>query len=624
MKKFLLVKLFLLSLFTAVNAQNFTVGSVEPEELDMKFYKNDRNAHAVILKEYGESFFFPSLNGVIALVHEYHVKIKIFDNEGLKYGSVEIPLSNTDDIYVAEEVNDVAGITTYKDDKGSVQTEEFDPYKIRNNRQNKNHKTVKFTMPGLRPGCIVDYTYRIVSPFLQNYHTWLFQGEIPKIISTYDTRVPAFWSYKIMLRGNLKLTRNSTSIATGCFLLGSQKIDCAYALYEMTDIPAFVKEDYMSTPKNFMAGVYFEQSQYTSLFSDKRVDVNFKWEEVDKFFQLDPNLGALLKKLDFLKARLTPVIVGITDPYEQARAVYKYIQRSVKWDSIFALRSDNIRKALDNKRASDSGDINLLLVAALKAAGLNSCAVILSTRDHGAINSQLPSTTAFNYLVAQVDLGDRVYLLDATDPLLPFGILPLRCLNDNGRVLSADKPAHWTDLTAYQNQSSTYLFNLKQDDNGKLKGTLTTRFPGYAGYEKRALIKKYGDTKKYIDSLEESLPGLKISRSAINNLDSLDMPVSEDFDIEVDTKENGDVISFNPYLINHIITNPFKAESRRYPVDFVMPSDLKIILNISLSDNYTIANSPASAGVSLPDQGGRFSTTFQPADNALAVTNTLS
>jgi hypothetical protein len=321
---------------------------------------------------------------------------------------------------------------------------------------------------------------------------------------------------------------------------------------------------------------------------------------------------------------VAPVIAGITDQYEQARAVYKYIQKSVKWDSIYAIRSDNIRKALDNKRASDGGDINLLLVAALKAAGLNSCAVVLSTRDHGAINSQLPSSTAFNYLVAQVDLGDRIYLLDATDPMLPFGVLPMRCLNNKGRVLSLDKPAHWIDLTAYQNGSSTYLFNLKQEDNGKLKGTLTTRFPGYAGYEKRTLIKKYSDTKKYVDSLDESLSGLKISRSEITNLDSLDMPITENFDIEIDTKQNGEMTSFNPYLINHIITNPFKTESRRYPVDFGMPSDLKIILNISLSENYRVENPPMNTGLSLPDQGGRFSVTSQSADNSLSVTNTLS
>jgi hypothetical protein len=624
MKKPLILTLFLLVLFTASNAQSLNLSKAEPAELDMKSYPKAPNAHAVILREYGSSFFMPAERGVLKLFHDYHVKIKILDKEGLKYGSAAIPVYNTDDLFLSEEVIDVAGITTYRDDNGAIQSEELNNYKVYNVRQNKNHKTVNFKMPALRVGCVVDYTYRIITPFLQNFHTWLFEGELPKMVSTYETRIPAFWTYQTMLRGNLKLTRNESKNVRASFTIGAQKSDIAYTLYEMTDVMPFVKEDYMSAPKNYMAGLYFEQSQYTGIYSETLMNVNFKWEEVDKMYQADDAFGGQLKKTDWLRSKIAPSVTGITDPYEQARAVYKYIQKSVKWDSVCAIRSDNIRKALDNKRASDAGDINLLLVAALKAAGLNSSAVLLSTRDHGAINSQLPSSTAFNSVIAEVDLGDKIYLLDATDPLLPFGVLPMRCLNNKGRVLSLDKPAHWLDLTGYQNMSSTYLFNLKQDDSGKLKGTLTTRFPAYTGYEKRTLIKKYSDTKKYVDSLDESLPGLKISRSEINNLDSLDMPVSEVFDIEIDTKQNGELISFNPYLINHIVTNPFKTENRRYPVDYGMPSDLKIILNLSLSENYAIENPPASTGLSLPDQGGRFSVTAQSADNSLSVTNILS
>lgn len=624
MKKPLILTLFLLVLFTAVNAQSLNLSKAEPEELDMKSYPKAPNAHAVILREYGSSFFMPAERGVLKLFHDYHVKIKILDKEGLKYGSASIPVYNTDDLFLSEEVIDVAGITTYKDDNGAIQSEELNNYKVYNARQNKNHKTVNFTMPALRVGCVVDYTYRIITPFLQNFHTWLFEGELPKMVSTYETRIPAFWTYQTMLRGNLKFTRNESKNVRASFIMGTQKSDIAYTLYEMTDVMPFVKEDYMSAPKNYMAGLYFEQSQYTGIYSETLMNVNFKWEEVDKMYQADDAFGGQLKKTDWLKSKTAPSITGITDPYEQAKSVYKFIQRSVKWDTIFAVRSDGIRKALDNKHGNDSGDINLLLVAALKAAGLNTSAVLLSTRDHGAINSQLPSSTAFNYLVAQVDLGDKTYLLDATDPLLPFGVLPLRCLNDKGRVLSSDKPAHWTDLTTYQNKTSTYLFNLTQDDNGTLKGTLKTRFSGYAGYEKRTLIKNYADTKKYIDSLDDSLHGIKISRSEINNLDSLDMPMTETFDIEIPTRQNGDLISFNPYLINNLTTNPFGTAVRRYPADFGMPSDLKIILNVTLSDKYAIENLPANAGLLLPDQGGRFSATFQSADNSLSFTNTLS
>ena len=51
-------------------------------------------------------------------------------------------------------------------------------------------------------------------------------------------------------------------------------------------------------------------------------------------------------------------------------------------------------------------------------------------------------------------------MLDATDPLLPFGMLPLTCLNDKGRVFSLDKPSYWMDLNLPQRESSTYTRGL--------------------------------------------------------------------------------------------------------------------------------------------------------------------
>ncbi len=36
--------------------------------------------------------------------------------------------------------------------------------------------------------------------------------------------------------------------------------------------------------------------------------------------------------------------------------------------------------------------------------------------------------------------------MDATDPLLSFGMLPMRCLNDQGRVMSLISLSYWIDI----------------------------------------------------------------------------------------------------------------------------------------------------------------------------------
>ncbi len=71
--------------------------------------------------------------------------------------------------------------------------------------------------------------------------------------------------------------------------------------------------------------------------------------------------------------------------------------------------------------------------------------VLLSTRDHGFVRRKYPMRRQFNYSVCRAKLGDKYIFLDATERLLPMGVLPDRCLNGEGLVISAT--AHgWVKL----------------------------------------------------------------------------------------------------------------------------------------------------------------------------------
>jgi hypothetical protein len=100
-----------------------------------------------------------------------------------------------------------------------------------------------------------------------------------------------------------------------------------------------------------------------------------------------------------------------------------------------------IKKAFDNK-TGNVGDINLSLIAALKYANLDVEPMMLSTRDNGLVTEIYPVITEFDYVVAKLNIGDKVYLLDATDQYYPFGLVPVRCLNGKGRVMG-NKESYW-------------------------------------------------------------------------------------------------------------------------------------------------------------------------------------
>ncbi|MDB5004477.1 MAG: transglutaminase [Mucilaginibacter sp.] len=626
MKKKILISLIVICLTNCVKAQNFPVNVWLHDEVDMPKYVNDPSAHAVVLNEYADARLDNTeSDGSIRLVYKYHVKIKIFDESGIKYGTIEIPLYNNNE--VAEEVSEIDGLTAYKDNNGVVKTEKLDPAKIYRVRENKNYSTAKFAMPGVKNGAIIEYSYTIVSPYFESFRTWHFQTGIPKVHSKYEAHIPGFWTYNISIRGDLKMTSNTATLERDCFTSHGAKSDCSHLVFEMANIPAFIQEDYMTAPKNFMSAIYFELSAFTNPYTGTVNKLAKQWSDVDYQLKHDDNFGSQIKRKDLLKDRILPIIAGKTNELDKAKAVYAYIQKTIKWNDYYSLGSSNdgIRKALDNHTGT-IGDINLSLISALNAAGLTPEAVILSTRDHGIINKLYPVITEFDYVIAKVTIDDKSYLLDATDPLLSFGMLPLRCLNDQGRVMSLSKPSYWMDITTPQKENRIYTLDLTLQDNGKLKGTFTIYSKGYAGFKVRKAIKKFNSIDEYVENLDEKLTKVKILKSEVTNVDSLDLAVSEKYEIEMDAYNdlNHQKLSFNPYLFDRVINNPFKLTERLYPVDWGMPSETRFVLQMHLPDKYVVEDPPQNIAIGLPNQGGSFMVNYEPGENSFTFSHIIS
>ncbi len=625
MKKTLLTLIISFSLLKIAHGQDFPERNITRDEMDMKNYSKDISAHAVVLQEFGRSRIAVASDDNIKLIYEYHVKIKIFDNKGFDYGTVQIPVYNNSDADSYESVEDISGVTYYKDDNGATQRIELEKKKIYPVKENKHWANYKFALPGLRNGCVIEYKYRIESPYFENFHSWQFQTDIPKVYSEYEVHIPGFWVYNASLKGFLKLTKNSGEIERTCFSTHGASCDCSKMVYAISDIPAFVGEDYMTSSKNFLSAINFELMEYTSPYDNIKHKMTGEWKDIDYQLKIYNDFGGQLKKKGAVKDQIAPLIAGKTDDMEKAKAIYAHHQKWFKWNEHYGIYSvDGISKALQSHEGNVA-DINLSLVTALNTAGLNASAVLLSTRENGLINMLYPVIGDFNYVVARVEIGGKEYLLDATDPLLPFGMLPLRCLNDKGRVMSLDKASYWTDLNLPQKEQSTYTMDLSLGDDGKLKGSLLVYSSGYKAYLKRKAIKKFNTPDEYIEDMGGKLPRLKILKSEITNLDSLEKPVSEKYEIEMNLydKLSGNKLVFNPYLLDKITTNPFKLTERDFPVDWGMASDDRFILTMHLPAQYTIETPPQTTAVALPNSGGKFLTNYEPDNNTFTFSHVI-
>ena len=619
MRKFLFLFIILSTLLKTAGAQDFTFGEIGQNEMDMGVYDRDTSAGALVLNEFGRAHMRADEGTIAKLVFEYHVKIKIFDTRGFEYGNVETPAFNS---HMVESLNDISGVTFFKDDNGQVQKIELDRKNIYLVKMNDEWSKYKFALPGLKKGCVIEFKYTVETPYFDDFHPWYFQSNIPKKYSEYEVHIPAYWSYNASLKGVLKLSKQTSDIENGCFSSRGATCDCSLMVYGMQDIPKFVKEDYMTSPRNFLSAVNFELVKYVDLYNGSKKEVSKTWDDVDRLLKSDSYFGVQLKHKGKFKEHFISILSGKTNDQDKAKAIYLNLQRWFKWNNNYGVQSFDIVKAFEN-HTGNVADINLSLVTALNAASIDATPVLLSTREHGALNPLYPDLNDFDYVVAKVNIENQSFLLDATDPLLPFGTLPFRCLNDKGRVIETNKPSYWIDLNLPQKQKNLYSLELTLQNNGSINGTLTHFSIGYESFTKRKEIKGFNSTEEYTENLFAAIPQIKILKSEITNLDSLDLPLCEKYEIEIKPRNATGEVSFNPFFLNRIKENPFKMDERFYPIDRGMPYEENYILTMHFPDQYKVVQSPTIISLGLPGKTAVLLSNFEVGNNLFTFSHVI-
>jgi len=587
MKKFTpLLIIFITTIsFSQHYKQDANFGKLTREEYEIKTYDKDSTANALVLYESGKSYFTVKKNKVVVKTI-YHFKIKIFNSDGFQHASFSIPIYNTKS--GNESVEDIVGITHNGFHKTHLMKNHIFKEKI-----NDNWKEVKFTMPNLKEGSIVEVNYTLVTPFKFNLTGWKFQSDIPKLVSEYKALIPGNYIYNRKLTGYLKLTTNSSTVKKDCFRVQgfSGHADCENVVYKMENIPAFEEEDYMTSKNNFISKIKFELKE-TKWFDGSAQKFTTTWDVTDKEFRTDKNIGIQLKKTKYFEELIPSEIKNITNELEKAKTVYSFIQHYFTWNEKYSIfRNVKIKNAIEN---------NISLINALKSVGLDTELVVLSTRNNGFPTRLYPVISDFNYVIAKLNINNKVYLLDATDKLNPFGQLPFKCLNSFGRVMDFENDSYWYDFKPETNSKSVVYANLILSENGKIEGKLKRVSTGHNAYLKR---KDYNSKSNddIVSEFEDEFTNLIVEDYSLENKNDIDKPLIEVFDVVFDYEENTNKIYFNPFFGGRFEENPFKQENRLYPVDFGYHRKYILHFNLEIPDNYKIESLPVSNTIKFDD-----------------------
>jgi len=590
-------------------------GKVTPEDFKVNTATLDSAADAVVIADFGTSSFEGNNKGWFSLMYKHSKRIKIIRKQGFDAATVTIPLyvsGNT-----AEKIESLRA-STYNLEDGKVVETRLDDKSIFTDKVSKHWQHKKFTLPALKEGSIIEYTYTQSSPYLFNLQPWTFQGIYPCLWSEYQVDMPNFFQYVTIGHGFLPMNSSVIDTRHVNFNMvepgGADKDerftyddDVNTRRWVMQNVPAMKEEAFTTTLYNYLSRVEFQLRGY-SFRNQPPKDIMGNWQTTSEELMKNEEFGADLDKNNsWLDDSLKVITKGATNPREKAGKIYNWVRDNLTCTSHHDLYVSNPIRTTYKNRNGNEADINLLLLAMLRHEKIEADPIILSTRNNGFANEIYPLLTQFNYVVDLVKIDDGFFYLDASEPWLAFGKLPGRCYNGAGRMVNKEHPMFVTLDPDSLTESKMTLAMINKAEKGSGLVAHITSTPGFdEACNLRESVRSDGQ-QALMKKIQAAYSGeMSPSNLEIDSLKQPEQPLQIGYDVAITPDAGSDLFYFNPMMAEAYKENPFKAADRKYPVEMPYSMDEVYTLTMDIPEGYDVDELPKSVKVTYNDNEGYF------------------
>lgn len=576
-------------------SQEYKFGKVSKEELQEASYPGDSTANAAVLYENKKVYYQYGSSGRFQLITEVHKRVKLYNKNGFDFASEEVFLYKGNR---SQEKLTGLKAKTYTLIDDNIVVSDLQKDGIFKSEFSETYNQVKFTLPTLAEGSVIEFKYKIISPFLINIDRVYLQRKIPikKLIA--EIQMPEFFNFKKFTTGYLPINLKKSSASQKDYLINVDKVN-SY------NIPAFKKEPFSGNSQNYISSIVYELSSIDFPGGGYR-NFSTSWEDVvNNIFQSN-QFGEELKKRNYYIEDLGEILEGISDPNEKINSVYEYVKNKVKWNERNSVFTRKGVKSAYKEGVGNSAEINLMLMSMLSEAGFNVNPVILGTSDK--VISLFPTMSGFNYVIARVKLpnGEIIYL-DATDEYGAINILPERVVKGTARVIAKNGTSQYLDLRPKKPSLNRYNVQYEVGADGTVNGKRNVRHLGYLAHDFR--VKKAAmDDESKVKILKEKYALNEIEDYTTKGIKEFGKGVNERFTFasedQVEVIENE--MFFAPLLFLRDQENIFKSDEREYPVDFGFGFSNMYTININIPEGYEVVECPKPGAFKLPDNLGSF------------------
>lgn len=575
-------------------------GKVDKAELELKECDFDKNAEAVVLFDVAElACNFPG--GQVFIEMQHHTRIKILNDKGLDAANIHIRYLTKP----RQTIKNLSAQTYNLDASGNIVVSKLEKKLVYDKKITNRLSEEVFTFPEVKAGSVIEYKYTTTDAGLDN---WYFQRSIPVKYSRYTLDFPTEFEVHCQAIGSLPVETKRETRAQNYV-----------HRYTMRDIPALRDEPFISSETDYLQRL---EPQLIAVNTPlRRINLVPTWPQVIKDLMEDEDFGLQLKKEIPRTADLDAQLKQLTDPFRKMTTIYNYVRKNMTWDgykSIWAM--DGVKSAWKEKKGT-SGEINLILVNLLKDAGLNAHPILLSTKEHGRIMASIPGVSQFDMVMAQVKIGEKVFILDGTKKYTPATLIPEEVMYSEGLVIEKLDTYEWGWTTLWdekQLHKNVIVLRGVVAEDGKMEGEASVYSYDYERCSRVESIK--ADKEQYVTNYFKSKNDqVTIDSLIIENEDQDSLPLSHRIKFTQPLTASGDYRYFSINLFSGLEKNPFIADNRSSDVFFGTNQQYSIIGSFTIPEGYFFEALPKNVRMIMPDTSILITRQFAMSGNTVSA-----
>ena len=589
-------------------------GKPTKEEMEMTVYAADSSAAAVVL--YKETYIdYDWLREDFQVTYRYKRRVKILKEEGLDYANGEI-------LYIDKKGRSerVSGLeaSAYNLNDGKVVRTKMKDENVYTERLSDNVMQIKYAVPQVRVGSVVEIEYKIVSDYYFQPRDWYAQESIPVRLAELELLLPEFLTFNIENHGHSPLSVSMEPVNMN-MSIGSGLMPCTAEKrkYVGENLPAIGDEPFVWCAEDYFTQVNMEFRGY-EIPGLLHKSYSGSWEQIENTLMETPGFGGRLKASNPLCAEMKALQVdALVSIDEKIAVIFSLLKSRVKWNGKYALTGRDFKEIL-KEGTGDNADINFMLISMLCDAGIESYPVVMNCRDEKTLPYSHPSIDRLStFVVAVIGEDSKIMYIDASSEYGYINVLPPLLMVDRARLMIPGN-SQWVNLQQVGTHSVSRKIQATLGGDGRIDGVMSTYYYGIEAADKREAYFTAKDSADYVKSIAENY---ELEVTSYNNvsMDEYTPSVREVVGFSKSAEVNGEYIYLNPMLFVHVETSPFISEKRELPVEF--PNQYKYTMNVLLDipEGYVLEDKPESGRITIADNGSSLLYSVSQMENKIVL-----